>query len=177
MGYECPGLANSLSRKWNWFHAQTQFTRLCLGVCIQKVCTRRPEVHIRNLPRRRRVHPTSIPKGTACHHNQPTGLCLLSATILDYTPSWQENYKKRYSDLQHIILCLTDKGRQMEGNAAIALNRRIDMLRMSMVYTLLGDSPDTASCSKHWKTWNGRGCTPLHHVSTLPLHHRTLVYF
>ena len=52
--------------------------------------------------------------------------------------------KKRYSDLQHIILCLTDKGRQMEGNAAIALNRRIDMLRMSMVYTLLGDSPDTA---------------------------------
>lgn len=77
--------------------------------------------------------------------------------------------KKRYSDLQHIILCLTDKGRQMEGNAAIALNRRIDMLRMSMVYTLLGDSPDTAFLLETLENMKRTGLYPLHHVSTLSL--------
>lgn len=69
--------------------------------------------------------------------------------------------KKRYSDLQHIILCLTDKGRQMEGNAAIALNRRIDMLRMSMVYTLLGDSPDTAFLLETLENMKRTGLYPL----------------
>ena len=72
--------------------------------------------------------------------------------------------------MQHIILCLTDKGRQMEGNAAIALNRRIDMLRMSMVYMLLGDSPDTAFLLETLENMKRAGLLPpLPHVSTLSL--------
>ena len=55
----------------------------------------------------------------------------------------------------------------MEGNAAIALNRRIDMLRMSMVYTLLGDSPDTAFLLETLENMKRTGLSPLHHVSTL----------
>ena len=86
--------------------------------------------------------------------------------------------KKRYSDLQHIILCLTDKGRQMEGNAAIALNRRIDMLRMSMVYTLLGDSPDTAFLLETLENMKRTGLYPLTpRFYSFPYTHRTLVYF
>lgn len=69
--------------------------------------------------------------------------------------------KKRFSDMLSIILRLTDKSRQMEGNAAIALNKRIDMLRMSMVYTLLGDSPDTAFLLETLENMKKTGLYPL----------------
>ena len=66
----------------------------------------------------------------------------------------------------------------MEGNAAIALNRRIDMLRMSMVYMLLGDSPDTAFLLETLENMKRAGLYPLYPTFLLfPLHHRTLVYF
>lgn len=49
----------------------------------------------------------------------------------------------------------------MEGNTAIALNRRIDMLRMSMVYMLLGDSPDTAFLLETLENMKRAGLYPL----------------
>lgn len=52
--------------------------------------------------------------------------------------------KQRFLDLITIILNLKKKGKQLSGLPAAALNKRIDMLCMSMAYTLLGDSPDTS---------------------------------
>ena len=140
------------------------------GVCIQKVCTRRPE--------------GSHPVFTTKTKSSPPLLFLKARhVIITNLPAYayfQRQYsiihhpdrkiiKKRYSDLQHIILCLTDKGRQMEGNAAIALNRRIDMLHMSMVYTLLATAGHGFPARNIGKHETDGTVPPLHHVSTLSL--------
>lgn len=68
---------------------------------------------------------------------------------------------KRYSDLQDVILHLADKSRRLHGDAAAALGRRVDLLCMAMVYTLLGDSPDTAFLLATLENMKRAGLYPL----------------
>ncbi len=68
---------------------------------------------------------------------------------------------KRYADLQGVILRLADESRKLEGEAATALDRRIDMLRMCMTYMLLGESPDTPFLRKTLEGMRQAGLYPL----------------
>ncbi len=55
----------------------------------------------------------------------------------------REVLEKRFFDLLHVIERLQAKCVKLEGRTARALSKRIDMLCMSMVYSLLADSPDS----------------------------------
>ena len=79
---------------------------------------------------------------------------------------------KRYADLQGTLLRLTSMASKMEGRQAAALTRRIDMVCMSMVYTLLGDSPDTAFLRQTLERMKQAGLYPLpprHYSATYTL--------
>ncbi|MCD8317966.1 MAG: glycosyltransferase [Paraprevotella sp.] len=73
----------------------------------------------------------------------------------------KEFVEKRFSDLLVIIRRLIDESRHLETDSAAALQKRIDMLRMSMVYTLLGDSPDTVFLRRMLKQMRQHGLYPL----------------
>ena len=69
--------------------------------------------------------------------------------------------EKRFSDFLGIIVRLSAKTRELEGDAAAAMVRRTDMLRMAMAYTLMCDSPDTAFLTGFLKRMRQAGLYPL----------------
>ncbi len=69
--------------------------------------------------------------------------------------------RKRFLDLITIIQNLKAQRTGMAPPASVALEKRIDMLQMSMVYTLLGDSPDTGFLLDMLRRMKEKGMFPL----------------
>lgn len=69
--------------------------------------------------------------------------------------------EKRFTDLLGIIVRLDARRRGLEGQAAEALARRTDLLRMAMVYTLMCDSPDARFLFRHLRRMRRAGYYPL----------------
>lgn len=80
-----------------------------------------------------------------------------------------QSVKKRFLDLIHILTNMKSKVRELPSPAAQALNRRTDLMCMSMVYTLLGDSPDSHFLLDMLRRMKQAGLYPLApHAYTLP---------
>lgn len=69
--------------------------------------------------------------------------------------------EKRFTDLLGIIVRLDARRRGLGGQAAEALARRTDLLRMAMVYTLMCDSPDARFLFRHLRRMRRAGYYPL----------------